>query len=324
MVHKVIILGSGCAGSSAAIYAARADLQPLVLEGHEPGGQLSLTTDVENYPGFPEGIQGPELVERMKQQAQRFGADYKMEVAKEAELSTPPFKIKTDRAAYEAETLIVASGASALLLGLPSEKELIGHGVSTCATCDGFFFRDQKLIVVGGGDTAVEEALFLTKFAEKVTVVHRRDELRASKIMAGRALNHPKIEFIWDSVVTDILDPKMNQVEAAKLKNIKSGEETTLSVGGVFIAIGHSPNTGIFEGQLEMDRGYIVIHDGSKTSVEGVFAAGDVHDLVYKQAVTAAGAGCQAAIDAEKFLEEQGEGEGKREAGAVAARAQLS
>ncbi len=324
MVHKVIILGSGCAGSSAAIYTARADLQPLVLEGHEPGGQLSLTTDVENYPGFPEGIQGPELVERMKQQAQRFGADYKMEVAKETDLSTRPFKIVTDRAAYETDTLIVASGASALLLGLPSEKELIGHGVSTCATCDGFFFRDQKLIEVGGGDTAVEEALFLTKFAEKVTVVHRRDELRASKIMADRALNHPKIEFMWDAVLTDILDPKKNQVEAAKLKNVKSGEETTLSVGGVFIAIGHSPNTGIFEGQLEMDRGYIVIHDGSRTSVEGVFAAGDVHDLVYKQAVTAAGAGCQAAIDAEKFLEEQGEGEGKREAGAVAARSQLS
>ncbi len=323
MVHKVIILGSGCAGSSAAIYAARADLQPLVLEGHEPGGQLSLTTDVENYPGFPEGIQGPELVERMKQQAQRFGADYKMEVAREADLSTRPFKIETDRAAYEAETLIVASGASALLLGLPSEKELIGHGVSTCATCDGFFFRDQKLIVVGGGDTAVEEALFLTKFAEKVTVVHRRDELRASKIMAGRALNHPKIEFIWDAVLTDILDPKKKQVEAAKLKNVKSGEETTLPVGGVFIAIGHSPNTQIFEGQLEMDRWYIVIHDGSKTSVEGVFAAGDVHDLVYKQAVTAAGAGCQAAMDAEKFLEAQDEGEGKREAGTVAARAQL-
>ena len=285
---------------------------------------MSLTTDVENYPGFPEGIQGPELVERMKQQAQRFGADYKMEVAKKADLSTRPFKIETDRAVYETETLIVASGASALLLGLPSEKELIGHGVSTCATCDGFFFRDQKLLVVGGGDTAVEEALFLTKFAEKVTVVHRRDELRASKIMAGRALNHPKIEFIWDSVVTDILDPKKNQVEAAKLKNVKSGQETTLPVGGVFVAIGHTPNTQIFEGQLEMDRGYLVIHDGSKTSVEGVFAAGDVHDLVYKQAVTAAGAGCQAAIDAEKFLEEQGEGEEKREAGGVAAKAQLS
>ena len=303
MVHKVIILGSGCAGSSAAIYTARADLEPLVLEGHEPGGQLSITTDVENYPGFPEGIQGPELVERMKQQAQRFGANYKMEVAKEADLSKHPFKISTEKATYEAETLIVASGASAILLGLPSEKELIGYGVSTCATCDGFFFRDQKVMVVGGGDTAMEEALFLTKFAEKVTVVHRRDELRASRIMADRALNHEKIEFIWDSVLTDILDSQKKSVEAVKLKNVKTEEETTLEVQGVFIAIGHKPNTTIFEGQLEMDQGYIVIHDGSKTNVEGVFAAGDVHDRIYMQAVTAAGAGCQAAIDAEKFLE---------------------
>jgi len=303
MVHKVIILGSGCAGSSSAIYAARADLEPLVLEGHEPGGQLSLTTDVENYPGFPEGIQGPELVERMKRQAQRFGANYQMEVAKEADLSKRPFKISTEKATYEAETLIVASGASAILLGLPSEKELIGYGVSTCATCDGFFFRDQQIMVVGGGDTAMEEALFLTKFAEKVTVVHRRDELRASKIMADRALNHEKIEFIWDSVLTDILDSKKKSVEAVKLKNLKSGEETTLEVQGVFIAIGHKPNTEIFESQLEMDQGYIIVHDGSKTNVEGVFAAGDVHDRIYQQAVTAAGAGCQAAMDAEKFLE---------------------
>jgi len=305
MVHKVIILGSGCAGSSAAIYAARADLAPLVLEGHEPGGQLSLTTDVENYPGFPEGIQGPELVDRMKQQAQRFGATYQMEVVKEADLSKRPFKISTEKATYEAESLIVASGASAILLGLPAESELLGYGVSTCATCDGFFFRDQQIIVVGGGDTAMEEALFLTKFAEKVTVVHRRDELRASKIMADRALNHEKIEFIWDSVVTDILDPQKKSVEAVKLKNVKSGEETTLDVQGVFIGIGHKPNTEIFEGQLEMDQGYVVIHDGSRTSVAGVFAAGDVHDRVYQQAVTAAGAGCQAAIDTEKFLEDQ-------------------
>jgi len=264
-----------------------------------------LTTDVENYPGFPEGIQGPELVDRMKQQAQRFGATYQMEVVKEADLSKRPFKISTEKATYEAESLIVASGASAILLGLPSESELLGYGVSTCATCDGFFFRDQQIIVVGGGDTAMEEALFLTKFAEKVTVVHRRDELRASKIMADRALNHEKIEFIWDSVVTDILDPQKKSVEAVKLKNVKSGEETTLDVQGVFIGIGHKPNTEIFEGQLEMDQGYVVIHDGSRTSVEGVFAAGDVHDRVYQQAVTAAGAGCQAAIDTEKFLEDQ-------------------
>ena len=264
-----------------------------------------MTTDVENYPGFPEGIQGPELVDRMKQQAQRFGATYQMEVAKEADLSKRPFKISTEKATYEAESLIVASGASAILLGLPSESELLGYGVSTCATCDGFFFRDQQIIVVGGGDTAMEEALFLTKFAEKVTVVHRRDELRASKIMADRALNHEKIEFIWDSVVTDILDPQKKSVEAVKLKNVKSGEETTLDVQGVFIGIGHKPNTEIFEGQLEMDQGYVVIHDGSRTSVEGVFAAGDVHDRVYQQAVTAAGAGCQAAIDTEKFLEDQ-------------------
>jgi len=318
MVHKVIILGSGCAGSSAAIYAARADLEPLVLEGHEPGGQLSLTTDVENYPGFPEGIQGPELVDRMKQQAQRFGATYQIEVAKGADLSKRPFKISTEKATYEAEALIVASGASAILIGLPSESELLGSGVSTCATCDGFFFRDQQIIVVGGGDTAMEEALFLTKFAEKVTVVHRRDELRASKIMADRALKHEKIEFIWDSVVTDILDPQKKSVEAVKLKNVKSGEETTLEVKGVFIAIGHKPNTGIFEGQLEMDQGYLVVRDGSRTNVEGVFAAGDVHDRVYQQAVTAAGAGCQAAIDAEKFLEDQEQTESTAQASSEA------
>ncbi len=319
MVHKVIILGSGCAGSSSAIYTARADLEPLVLEGHEPGGQLSTTTDVENYPGFPEGIQGPELVDRMKQQAQRFGANYKMEIAKEADLSKRPFTISTEKANYEAETLIVASGASAILLGLPSEKELIGYGVSTCATCDGFFFRDQKIMVVGGGDTAMEEALFLTKFAEKVIVVHRRDELRASRIMADRALNHEKIEFIWDSVLTDILDSQKKSVEAVKLKNVKTEEETTLEIQGVFIAIGHKPNTTIFEGQLEMDQeGYVVIHEGSKTSVEGVFAAGDVHDRIYQQAVTAAGAGCRAAIDAEKFLDGLEQTDSTAQAGAEA------
>ncbi len=320
MAHKVIILGSGCAGSTAAIYTARADFQPLVMEGHEPGGQLSLTNDVENYPGFPEGIQGPDLVARMKQQAERFGASYTMEVVEKADLSRRPFQVKTNQNSYEAESLIIASGASAKLIGLQSEKELIGHGVSTCATCDGFFFRDQNIVVVGGGDTAMEESMFLTKFAAKVFVIHRRDELRASKIMADRALNHPKLEFVWDSVVTDVLDPKEKKVEAVRLKNVKTGQEQTLPVEGVFIAIGHEPNTKPFVGQLDMnDQGYLVVHDGSKTSVEGVFAAGDVHDHVYRQAITAAGAGCRAAIDAERFLEEeaaQSESKAGAEAGA--------
>ena len=306
MAHKVVILGSGCAGSTAAIYAARADLEPLVLEGHEPGGQLSLTTDVENYPGFPEGVQGPELVALMKKQAARFGAVYKMELAKKVDLGKRPFVIETDEQEYQAQSLIVASGASAKFLGLESEKSLIGHGVSTCATCDGYFFRDQSVVVVGGGDTAMEESMFLTKFASKVTVIHRRDQLRASKIMADRALKNPKIEMLWDSVVTDILDPSQKKVEAVKLKNVQSGEESLLPTDGVFIGIGHEPNTAIFEGQLEMKDNYLTVHDGSKTSVEGVFAAGDVHDFIYRQAITAAGAGCRAAIDAEKFLEEAG------------------
>jgi thioredoxin reductase (NADPH) len=305
MPHKLIILGSGCAGSTAAIYAARANLEPLVLEGHEPGGQLSLTTAVENYPGFPEGVQGPELVEMMKKQAQRFGATYKMEVAKEADLSRRPFTLKTRENTYEAEALIIASGASARLLGLDAEKKLLGHGVSTCATCDGYFFRGKNIIVVGGGDTAMEDSLFLTKFAAKVTVVHRRDQLRASKIMCERAQANKKIEFVWDTVVTDILDTDKGQVTAVKVKNVKTNEEKEMPIDGVFIAIGHRPNTEIFEGQLEMQKGYIVVHDGSRTSVEGVFAAGDVHDTVYKQAITAAGAGCRAAIDAERWLEEQ-------------------
>jgi len=307
MVHKVIILGSGCAGSTAAIYAARANLKPLVLEGHEPGGQLSLTTAVENYPGFPEGVQGPELVELMKKQAQRFGAEYVLESATAADLSKRPFTLKTAKNTYQAEALIIASGASAKLIGLESERKLIGHGVSTCATCDGFFFRGKPVIVVGGGDTAMEEALFLTKFATKVSVVHRRNELRASKIMAERARANDKIEFVWDTVVTDILDPAKNTVEAVKLKNVKNGKEETRQVDGVFVAIGHQPNTEIFKGQLEMNpTGYLIVKNGSETSVEGVFAAGDVHDHVYRQAVTAAGAGCRAAMDAERWLESQG------------------
>ncbi len=306
MAHKVIILGSGCAGSTGAIYAARANLEPLVLEGHEPGGQLSLTTAVENYPGFPEGVQGPELVELMKKQAERFGATYKMEVAKEADLSKRPFTIKTRENTYQAEALIVAAGASARLLGLESEKKLIGHGVSTCATCDGFFFRDKKVMVVGGGDTAMEEALFLTKFAERVTVVHRRDHLRASKIMCDRAHRNDKIDFLWDTVVSDVLDVEKNEVTGVRLKNVKTGKEEERGIDGVFIAIGHKPNTEILAGQLEMnEQGYLIVNNGSKTSVEGVFAAGDVHDHVYRQAVTAAGAGCRAAMDAERWLEAQ-------------------
>ncbi len=300
MAHKIIILGSGCAGSTAA------NLAPLVLEGHEPGGQLSLTTAVENYPGFPEGVQGPELVELMKKQAQRFGATYKLETVRQADLSRRPFTLKTGESTYETEALIIASGASAKLLGLESEKKLIGRGVSTCATCDGYFFRGKEIIVVGGGDTAMEEALFLTKFANRVTVVHRRDQLRASKIMAERARENPKIEFLWDTTLADILDAAKNQVTAVRLKNLKTGAEETRAIDGVFIAIGHEPNTRVFEGQLEMDKGYIVVRNGSKTSVEGVFAAGDVHDHVYRQAVTAAGAGCQAAMDAERWLESQG------------------
>ncbi len=307
---KVIILGSGCAGSTAAIYTARADLKPVVLEGHEPGGQLSLTTDVENYPGFPEGVQGPDLVGKMKKQAERFGAVYTMEVAQEVDLSQRPFKVLVGQKTYKAETLIVASGASAKLLGLKSEKELIGHGVSTCATCDGFFFRDQTVVVIGGGDTAMEEALFLTKFAKKVIVIHRRDQLRASKIMVDRAMKNSKIEFIWDSVVTSIHDPEAKKVKSIELRNVKSEEVTRLATDGVFIGIGHRPNTDIFVGQLEMNpQGYILVSEGSKTSVKGVFAAGDVHDHVYRQAVTAAGAGCRAAIDAEKFLEEINHGQ---------------
>ncbi len=301
-MYKVIILGSGCAGSTAAIYAARANLSPLVLEGHEPGGQLSLTTLVENYPGFPDGIDGPDLVQRMKEQAQRFGAEYRMETVVEADLNDP-ITVRTEAASYRTLSLIIASGASARLMGLEAEKRLIGYGVSTCATCDGFFFRDQRVAVVGGGDSAMEESLFLTKFAESVTIIHRRDELRASKIMASRALSHPKINFLWDTVVTDILDPEKKRVESIRLRNVKTGEESQIPMEGVFVAIGHTPNSQAFRDKVKTHGGYISVHGGSRTSVEGVFAAGDIHDHVYRQAVTAAGAGCRAAIDAEKYLE---------------------
>ncbi len=304
MRHNVIVIGSGCAGSTAAIYTARANLQPLVFEGHEPGGQLSLTTDVENYPGFPEGVQGPELVERMKKQAERFGAIYKLEEVASIDLSQNPFTLRTNEDSYQAASVIVAAGASAKLMGLESERKLIGHGVSTCATCDGFFFRDQNVIVVGGGDTAMEEATFLTKFASKVTVIHRRDKLRASKIMAERAMENPKIDFLWDTIVLEVLDPAKKAVEAVRIKNLKTNLETVMPVDGVFIGIGHQPNSEFFNGQLELNRhGYIIVKDGSRTSQEGVFAAGDIHDHVYRQAITAAAAGCRAAIDAERWLE---------------------
>jgi len=305
MVHKVIILGSGCAGSTAAIYTARANLSPLVLEGHEPGGQLSLTTDVENFPGFPNGVQGPELVALMKEQAQRFGAEYRMEKVTGVDLARRPFPVTTEKNAYQAESLIIATGASAKMLGLESEKKLLGRGVSTCATCDGAFFREKEVMVVGGGDTAAEEAIFLTRFARRVTIVHRRDQLRASKIMADRARKNRKIEFLWNSVITDILDPEKKEVTAVKIRNTGDGTEETRKTDGVFLAIGHEPNTKIFEGQLAMEKGYLVVRDGSRTSVDGVFAAGDVHDFVYRQAVTAAGCGCRAAIDAERWLESQ-------------------
>ena len=303
-MHNVVIIGSGCAGLTAAIYSARANLKPLVIDGHEQGGQLSLTTHVENYPGFPDGIMGPELIENMRKQAQRFGAEFKAGSVTEVDVSKRPFKITAGKDTYETRSLIVAAGASARLLGLPGERELIGHGVSTCATCDGYFFRGKAIAVVGGGDSAMEEANFLTRYASRVYLIHRRNEFRASKIMIDRAKANEKIEFVTPYIVESIHAPQ-GGVEGARLRNVETKETRDLQVHGVFVAIGHDPNSTVFKGKLEMDsNGYLLAKHGSLTSVPGVFIAGDVQDHRYRQAVTAAGSGCMAALDAEKFLEE--------------------
>jgi thioredoxin reductase (NADPH) len=310
-VRDVIIIGSGPAGLTAAIYTARAMLHPLVIEGEpgstsdQPGGQLMLTTEVENFPGFPDGIMGPDLMANFKAQAQRFGAEFRMEKVSRVDFSERPHRVYVGDDEYRARTVIISTGARSLMLGLESESRLLGHGVSTCATCDGFFFREHEIAVVGGGDSALEEAIFLTRFAAKVTVIHRRKELRASKIMQDRAFANPKIEFLWDSVVVDAVGD--GKLEGVKVRNVVTGDESVLPATGLFVAIGHVPNTSLFEGVLDMDdAGYLRTHDGTRTSVPGVLACGDVQDHIYRQAITAAGSGCMAAIDAERWLESMG------------------
>jgi thioredoxin reductase (NADPH) len=306
-MRNVVIIGSGCAGNTAAIYTARANLKPLVISGHEAGGQLSLTTLVENFPGFPEGINGPELVENIRKQAQNFGAEYLAGNVVDTDLSKRPFKLNVEGEWIETRTLIVASGASARWLGLENEQKLIGHGVSSCATCDGFFYRGRKIMVIGGGDSAMEEANFLSRFGSEVTLVHRREEFRASKIMLDRARANPKIKFLTNTMVDDVHDVSKGVVTGVRLRNVKTNEAWDQEVDGFFLAIGHVPNTKVFKGQIETDaEGYILSKGGARTSVEGVFHAGDVQDRVYRQAITAAGAGCMAAIEVERFLEAEG------------------
>ncbi|HEY1679760.1 MAG TPA: thioredoxin-disulfide reductase [Candidatus Sulfotelmatobacter sp.] len=305
--RNVVIVGSGCSGHTAALYTARANLKPLVIEGHEPGGQLSITSLVENFPGFPEGIMGPQLVENMRKQAERFGAEYRMAHLSSADLSQRPFVLHLGHQQVHTQTLIIASGASARWLGLPHEQRLIGHGVSSCATCDGFFFSGKEIVVVGGGDSAMEEAIFLTRFATKVTLIHRRDSFRASKIMLERAQHNPKIEFLLDTVVEDVHDVDKQEVTHLTLRNAKTGKVWDFPTSALFLGIGHEPNAKMFAGQLDTDSdGYLKTHNYVFTRVHGVFACGDVQDRRYRQAITAAGSGCMAAMEVEKFLEEHG------------------